>query len=158
MGLYPDRIRQVERRMKECGPSLGELVHTYRVIRYFGRHQLLCPCGTGDTKQSTSRPRRAFACRFFSEMNSCALQPDEPSDAFTASAEEPRVAIHSVDEKQKANKENPGEFPETKGISGKRQFYWKRYFQNVGERTTSLCSRQYIIMDYLSCQGVRTPS
>ena len=147
--LTGESEQEVERRMKECAVHLGELVHTYRDIQYFGSIGC-CVNRLGDLQQSYQQAGQAFACRFFSEMNQVVHYSQ--MEQMLSSAEEP-IDIHSVDG-SKVNRKTLENFLK-QGISGEARGFVEEYFQNVGEKNyQSFMFRQYIIMDCYLC--VRT--
>lgn len=66
--LTGESEQEVGRRMKECAVRLGELVHTYRDIQYFGSIGSCVNHGWGTSSSPTSRPARHLPAAF-SEMN-----------------------------------------------------------------------------------------
>ena len=135
--------------MKECAVRLGELVHTYRDIQYFGSIGS-CVNRLGDLQQSYQQASQAFACRFFSEMNQV-VDYNQMEQMFSATGEP--IDIHSVDG-SKVNRKTLENFLK-QGTSEEARGFVEEYFQNVGEKNyQSFMFRQYIIMDCYLC--VRT--
>ena len=107
--------------MKECAVHLGELVHTYRDIQYFGSIGC-CVNRLGDLQQSYQQAGQAFACRFFSEMNQVVHYSQ--MEQMLSSAEEP-IDIHSVDG-SKVNRKTLENFLK-QGISGEARGFVEEY-------------------------------
>lgn len=147
--LTGESEQEVERRTQNCAASLGEIVRTYKDIQYFGSIGG-CVNRLGDLPQSYGQAGRAFASRFFSEMNqvvSCSQM-----EQIISAADEP-IDIHSVDG-SKVNRRTLENFLKQGTVEEARSFV-DEYFQNVGEKNChSFMFRQYITMDCYLC--VRT--
>lgn len=137
---------EVERRMQDCASSLGELVRTYKDIQYFGSIGG-CVNRLGDLQQSYGQAGRAFASRFFSEMNQV-VSYSQMEQIFSAAGEP--IDIHSVDG-SKLNRRTLENFLKQGTVDEARGFV-DEYFQNVGEKNYhSFMFRQYIVMDCYLC-------
>ena len=66
--LTGESEQEVERRMSECAASLGKMAGACKDIQYFGGIGS-CVNRLGDLQTSYLQAGRAFAARFFTEMN-----------------------------------------------------------------------------------------
>lgn len=144
--LTGESEQEVERRTRDCATSLGELVRTFQDIQYFGSIGG-CVNRLGDLQQSYGQAGRAFASRFFSEMNQV-VSYSQMEQIFSAGGEP--IDIHSVDG-SKVNRRTLENFLKQGTVDEARSFV-DEYFQNVGEKNYhSFMFRQYIIMDCYLC-------
>ena len=147
--LTGESERDVERRTKACAHRLKELVGPYKDIQYFGSIGG-CVNRLGDLQISYGQAGRAFASRFFSEMNQV-VSYSQMEQIFSAAGE--IIDIHSVDG-SKVNRKTLENFLK-QGTAEEARSFVDEYFQNVGEKNYhSFMFRQYIIMDCYLC--VRT--
>lgn len=144
--LTGESQQEVERRMKDCACGLGELADSYQDIQYFGGIGS-CVNRLGDLQLSYGQAGRAFAARFFTEMNRV-VSCSQMDGMLSASGES--VDIHSVDA-SKFNRKTLENFLK-QGTVGEILGFVEEYFQNIGEKNCqSFMFRQYIIMDCYLC-------
>lgn len=138
----------VECRTRECAAGLGELAGAYKELRYFGGIGS-CVNRLGDLQRSYSEAGRAFASRFFSELNQVVSYSQ--TDEMVSSAAT-KVDLHSVDG-SKVNRKTLENFLK-QGTWSEVKSFVEDYFQSVGEQNCqSFLFRQYVIMDCYLCAG-----
>ena len=144
--LTGESEQEVERRTRDCAAGLGDLVRTYKDIQFFGSIGG-CVNRLGDLQQSYGQAGRAFASRFFSEMNQV-VSYSEMEQVYSAAGE--AIDIHSVDG-SKVNRRTLEHFLK-QGTVEEAVSFVEEYFQNIGEKNYhSFMFRQYIIMDCYLC-------
>lgn len=144
--LTGESEQEVERRTRDCAAGLGDLVRTYKDIQFFGSIGG-CVNRLGDLQQSYGQAGRAFASRFFSEMNQV-VSYSEMEQVYSAAGE--AIDIHSVDG-SKVNRRTLEHFLKQGTVEEAASFV-EEYFQNIGEKNYhSFMFRQYIIMDCYLC-------
>ena len=144
--LTGESEQEVERRTRDCAAGLGDLVRTYKDIQFFGSIGG-CVNRLGDLQQSYGQAGRAFASRFFSEMNQV-VSYSEMEQVYSAAGE--AIDIHSVDG-SKVNRRTLEHFLK-QGTVEEAVSFVEEYFQNIGEKNYhSFMFRQYIIMDCDLC-------
>lgn len=144
--LTVESEQEVERRTRDCAAGLGDLVRTYKDIQFFGSIGG-CVNRLGDLQQSYGQAGRAFASRFFSEMNQV-VSYSEMEQVYSAAGE--AIDIHSVDG-SKVNRRTLEHFLKQGTVEEAASFV-EEYFQNIGEKNYhSFMFRQYIIMDCYLC-------
>ena len=132
--------------MRECAASLGELAGACKDIQYFGGIGS-CVNRLGDLQTSYLQAGRAFAARFFTEMNRV-ISYSQMDGMVHGSGE--TIDIHSVDA-SKVNRKTLENFLK-QGTVGEASGFVEEYFQNVGEKNCqSFMFRQYIVMDCYLC-------
>ena len=121
-------------------------MRTYKDIQFFGSIGG-CVNRLGDLQQSYGQAGRAFASRFFSEMNQV-VSYSEMEQVYSAAGE--AIDIHSVDG-SKVNRRTLEHFLK-QGTVEEAVSFVEEYFQNIGEKNYhSFMFRQYIIMDCYLC-------
>ena len=144
--LTGESEQEVERRMSECAASLGKMAGAYKDIQYFGGIGS-CVNRLGDLQTSYLQAGRAFAARFFTEMNR--IISYSQMDGMVHGTGE-TIDINSVDA-SKVNRKTLENFLK-QGTVGEASGFVEEYFQNVGEKNCqSFMFRQYIVMDCYLC-------
>lgn len=144
--LTGESRQETERGMMDCAAGLSELADTYKDIQYFGGIGS-CVNRLGDLHLSYEQAGRAFATRFFTQMNRV-VSYSQMEDLVHAP--DTAIDIHSVDT-SKVNRKTLENFLK-QGTVGEAAGFVEEYFQNAGEKNCrSFLFRQYIIMDCYFC-------